>query len=45
MPTLPATLKRLGYSHVVVIDRGRPLNAEAVRAQLGAEVAPDVYAL
>ena len=45
MPTLPATLKRLGYSHVIVIDRGRPLNSEAVREQLGPEVAPDVYAL
>ncbi len=45
MPTLPSTLKRLGYSHVIVIDRGRPLNADAVRAQLGPPVAPNIYAL
>ena len=45
VPTLPGLLKQLGYSHVIVIDRGRPLNANAVRAQLGAEVAPNIYAL
>ena len=44
---LPARLKQLGYSHVVVIDRGRNRTPDpsAVEAQLGAPVAPGVYAL
>jgi len=45
VPDLPKKLRQLGYSHVVVIDRGRPLNDEAVKSQLGAPVAPNIYAL
>jgi hypothetical protein len=44
-PNLPNTLKHLGYSHVLVIDRGRPLDASAVEAQLGSPVAPGIFAL
>ena len=44
---LPARLKQLGYSHVVVIDRGpgRTPDPSAVSAQLGDPVVPGVYAL
>ena len=44
---LPARLKQLGYSHVVVIDRGpgRTPDLSAVSAQLGDPVVPGVYAL
>ncbi len=45
LPDLPKTLKRLGYSHVLVIDRGRPLDDTAVKKQLGPPVAPNIYAL
>jgi len=44
-PTLPNKLKRLGYSHVLVIDRGRTLDASAVQAQLGPPVSPGIFAL
>ena len=46
-PTLPARLKQLGYSHVVVVDRGpgKTPDATAVRSQLGPPVFPGVFAL
>ena len=44
-PSLPATLRHLGYSHVIVIDRGRSLNESAVADQLGPPVHPGIYAL
>ena len=46
-PRLPERLKQLGYSHVVVIDRGpgRTPSTAAVEAQLGAAVFPGIYAL
>ena len=45
IPDLPRILKRLGYSHVLVIDRGRPLDDTAVKQQLGPPVMPNIYAL
>jgi hypothetical protein len=46
-PSLPAHLKQLGFSHVLVVDRGvnRPIDPSAVQSQLGAPVFPGVYAL
>ncbi len=46
-PRLPARLKQLGYSHVLVIDRGQDtlLSASAVQEQLGAPVFEGVFAL
>jgi hypothetical protein len=46
-PGLPERLKQLGYSHIVVVDRGpgRTPSSKAVEAQLGAPVGPGVYAL
>jgi hypothetical protein len=46
-PTLPARLKQLGFSHVVVVDRGegRRPSERALKTQLGPAVFPGVYAL
>lgn len=46
-PRLPFRLKQLGYSHVVIIDRGpgKTPSIEAVEAQLGSPVYPGIYAL
>jgi len=46
-PGLAAHLKRLGYSHVIVIDRGpnRTPTDSAVREALGAPVRPGIFAL
>ena len=44
---LPARLRQLGFSHVIVVDRGpgRTPDASAVETQLGAPVKPGIYAL
>jgi len=46
-PQLPVRLRQLGYSHVVIIDRGpgRTPSSKAVEAQLGEAVYPGIYAL
>lgn len=46
-PGLPEHLRRLGYSHVVVIDRGpnRTPDDAALRADLGPPIRPGVFAL
>ena len=46
-PRLPNRLKQLGYSHVIIIDRGpeKTPSKKAIQAQLGPEVFPGIYAL
>lgn len=46
-PGLPAQLKHLGFTHVLVVDRGpnRPVDASAVEAALGKAIYPGVYKL
>ena len=46
-PGLPEHLKRLGYTHVIVIDRGpdRTPTDSAVRQALGAPIRPGIFAL
>ena len=46
-PHLPQRLKQLGYSHVIIVDRGpgKTPSEQAIRSQLGPPVYPGVYAL
>jgi len=46
-PGLPRLLRRAGFTHVLVVDRGArsPVDASAVEAALGPPVVPGVYAL
>jgi hypothetical protein len=46
-PGLPGQLRHLGYSHILVVDRGShsPVDSSAVEAALGAQVYPGIYAL
>ncbi len=44
-PGLAAALSQAGFSHVLVVERDRPVDIRAVEADLGPPVYPGVYAL